>query len=74
MLTSSHIFLGLISSTFVSDLYGLIQRILYLICIGPYYIFTVPLIKQRVLINGPVYGVSYLYAAWLVSMNLSPTL
>ena len=31
MLTLSYIFSGLMSSTFVSDLYGLIQRILYLI-------------------------------------------
>ena len=35
---------------------------------------AVPLIKHCVIKKGPSYGVSYLYAAWLVSMTLSPTL
>ena len=43
MLTSSYIFSGLISSTSVSDLYGLIGRILCLIYVGPYCIFIRPL-------------------------------
>ena len=73
MLTSPHIFLGLISPKFVSDLYGLIRRILYL-NFGPYCIFTVPLVKHCVIKNGPVYGVSYLYAACLLIMTSSPTL
>ena len=74
MLTSSHIFLGLISSTFVSDLYGRMQRLLCLICITPYYIFTVTLEKHRVIKDGTLYGVSYFYVAWLVRTTLSPTL
>ena len=47
MLTSLHIFLGLISSTFISDLYGLMQHILCLICIIPYCKFTAPLEKNH---------------------------
>ena len=66
--------LTLISSTFVSDLYQLIQRIWCLICIGPYFIVTVQLVQHRVITNGPVYCGSYFYAAWLLIMNLSPTL
>ena len=74
MLTLSDIFLGLKSSTFVSDLYGLMGRILYVISTTPHSKFTVPLVKHRVIKNGPVYGVSYLYAVCLWSMTLSPTL
>ena len=74
MLTFSHIFLGLISSTFVSDLYGLIRRMLCLFFIGPYFIFTVPLLKHDVITNAPLNGVSYLYVSLLLSMNLSLTL
>ena len=74
MLTLSHIFLGLTSSTFVSYLYVLIQYILCLICIGPYCIFTATLLKHRFITNGPLYGVSYLHAAWLSSMAFSFTL
>ena len=46
----------------VSDLYDLMQRILYLICIIPDCKFTVPLLKHCVIVNGPAYGISYLYA------------
>ena len=63
MLTSSYIFSGLISATFVSDLYGLIQRILYLIFVGPYCNLTVPLVKHCVITNGPLNDVSCIYAA-----------
>ena len=45
MLTLSQIFLGLISSTFVSDLYGLIRRILYLIYVAPHCNETMPLLQ-----------------------------
>ena len=63
MMTSSHIFLGLISSTFVSDLFGSIRRIFYLIFVRPYFNVTAPFIKHRVIINGPFDGISCLYAA-----------
>ena len=53
MLTSSHIFLGLISSTFVSYLYGLIRHVLCISSIGPYCKFTMPLVKHGVITNGP---------------------
>ena len=71
MLKSSHMFLVLISSTFVSNLYGLIRSILCFVCIGPYCIVTVPLVQHWVITNGPLYGVSYLYAALLLSITLS---
>ena len=74
MLTASSIFIELIYSTLVSDLYGLMQRILCLIYVAPYFNVTVPLVKHCVITKGPLYGVSYLYAVWLVSMNLSRTL
>ena len=74
MLTSSYIFLGLIPSTFGSYLYGLIRSILYLIFVRPYCQFTAPIGKHHVITNGPLDGVSYLYAAWLLSMTLYPTL
>ena len=74
MLTSSEIFIELKSSALVSDLYGLMQLILYLICVALYYKFTMPLVKHCVIAKGPLYGVSYLYAVWLLSMTLPPTL
>ena len=74
MLTLSYIFYGLKSSMFVSGLYGLILRILYLIFDGPYCNGTVPLVKHRVIKNGPLYGVSYLCEVWSVSMTLYPNL
>ena len=46
MLTASFIFFGLKSSTLVSELYGLLRRILYVICIAPYCNIIVPLIKK----------------------------
>ena len=45
MLTSSDIFFELKSSTWVSDLWGLMRRILYLIFISLYCYVTVPLVK-----------------------------
>ena len=74
MLTPSHIFPGLIYSTFVSDLYGLIRCILFPIYIGEYCILTVPLIKYRVITNWHLYGDSYLYLEWLLIMTLSTML
>ena len=74
ILTSSEIFIELKSLSLVSDLYGLIRRILYLIFVGPYCKCTVPLVKQCVITKEPLYGVSYLYTVWLVSMTLSLTL
>ena len=62
MMTSSDIFFELIYLTLVSDLYGLIQHLLYLIFVGPHCKFTMPLVKHRVITNGPVYDVSYFYA------------
>ena len=59
MLTSSDIFLGLISSTFVSALCVLMRRILCLIFIAPHCKFTVPLVKHCVITKGPVYGFSF---------------
>ena len=59
MLTSSDIFFELKYSTLVSDLYGLIN---------------VPMVKHCVITKGPLYGVSYFYAVWLLRMNLSLTL
>ena len=59
MLKLSHIFWGLISSMFVSYLYGLIWNILYQICFGPYCIMTTPLVQHCVIKNGSLYGVSY---------------
>ena len=58
MLTLSHIFPGFISSTVVPYLYGLIRRILFLICIGPHCNVTVPLVQHGFIANGPLYEVS----------------
>ena len=44
MFTSEEIFFELESLTAVSDLYGLMQGILYVICVAPYCNFTVPLV------------------------------
>ena len=74
MLKVSYKCFELESSTLVSNLYGLMWHILYLICIAPHCKFTVPLVKQCVIKNGNLYGVSYLYAVWLVRMTLYPTL
>ena len=73
MLTLSDISFELKSSTLVSNSYGLIRHILYLISVAPYCKFTVPLLKHCVIKNGPVYRVSYLYSVCLVIMTLSPT-
>ena len=45
ILTLSNIFIELKSSSSVSDLYGLMQRILYVIFVAPYCSITVPLAK-----------------------------
>ena len=74
MLTVSSIFIELKYSTLVSDLYGLMRRILCLISITPHYKFTVPLVKHCVITKGALYGVPYFYAVCLVSMTLSPDL
>ena len=74
MLTASNIFFELEYSTLVPDLYELIRRKLYLICVAQFCNFTVPLVKHSVITNGPVYGVLYFYAVCLVIMMLSPTL
>ena len=64
MLTASLIFIKLKSLTLVSDLYGLMQRTLYLISVAPYCKFTVPLVKHCVTTKGPLYGVSCFYTVW----------
>ena len=74
MLKASNILIELKSSTLVSDLYGLMQRILYRISVAPYCSITVTLVKHFVITKGPLYGVLYFYAVWLLSMTLSPTL
>ena len=61
MLKSAHIFSGLISSTFVLDLYGLIRRIFCLIYIGPHFNVTVPLGLHSFIENGPLYGISNIF-------------
>ena len=73
MLTLSEILFELESSTLVSYFYGLIRRILYVICVAPHCNFTMPLVKYCVITNGPLYGVLYLHAVWLVSMMSYPT-
>ena len=55
--------LELISSTFVSDVCGLMRRILYINFIAPHYNVTLPLVQHRVITNEPLYGVSFLYSA-----------
>ena len=50
------------------------QHILYLFCVAPQYIITVPLVEHRVITNETLYGVSYFYAVWLLSMTLFMTL
>ena len=74
MLTSLDIFFEIKSSTLVSNLYGLMRRILCLIFVGPYFNITMPLVKHCVITKVPLYGVSHFYALWLLSMTLSPTL
>ena len=74
MLTPSNIFIELKSSTLVSDLYGLMQRVLSLISVAPFCKSTIPFVKQCVITKGPLYGVSYLYAVWLVITMLYPNL
>ena len=59
---------------FVSDVYGLMRIILYLIFFAPYYNVTVPLVQQCVISNGLLYVVSYLKSELLLRMTLSPTL
>ena len=68
-----HIFQHLISSAFVSDVNGLIRRIIYLIFIAPHCNVTIPLAQHCVIINWPLCGVSYLKAALLLRINLSLT-
>ena len=74
MLTSSDIFFELESSNLLSNLYGLMKRILYLIFVRPYCKFTVTLATYYVITKGSLYGVLYLYAVCLVSMTLFLTL
>ena len=61
MLTSSDIFIELEYPNLVSNLYGLTQRILCLIFVGPHCKFTVTLVKHYVITKGALYGVSYFY-------------
>ena len=59
MLTVPYICFGLKSSTLVFDLYGLMRRILYIICITLYCNITVLWVKNCVITKGPLNGVSY---------------
>ena len=61
MSTLSHILSGLISSTFVLDLYELMRRILCLICIGPHCNVTMLLVPHGFIVNGTLYGVSHIF-------------
>ena len=74
MLKESSIFIGLKYSNLVSDLYGLMRRILYLISVAPYCRIIVTLAKHCVIKKMPLYGVSYFYAVRLFRMTLYPTL
>ena len=74
MLKTSFKFIKIKYSTLVFDLYGLMRCILCLISVAPYLKFTVILVIYCVITKGTLYGVSYIYAVWLVSMTLSPTL
>ena len=74
MLKASSICFGFKSSTLISDLYGLMRPILYVIFIVQHCSSTMPLVKHGVITKGPLYGVSYFYAVWIVIMTLSPTL
>ena len=74
MLTQSYIFSGLISSMFVSYLYGLMRCILCVIFTAPYCNMNLPMVKHCVIPNGPWNGVLYFYAALLLSMTLSSAL
>ena len=74
ILTSSDIFMGLISSTFVSDLFELMRRILHFICIAPHCKSNVPLVEQRPIRNGPCMSFHICKALFLLSMTLSPNL
>ena len=74
MLTSSEIYFELKYSTLISNLYGLMRPILYIIYVAPYCKCTVPLVRHCVITNVQVYGVSYLYSLCLTRMTLSPTL
>ena len=74
MLTLSHIFSGVISSTFVSYLYGLMWHILCLIYIIPHCNVNMPFVHHCIIKNGPLYRVSYFYAVLLLRINLAPTL
>ena len=66
MLTLSHICSGLIYSTFVLDLYGLIRHISCLIYIGPHCNVTVPLVQDGFIANGPLYGVSNILLSFII--------
>ena len=81
MLTSSYVFSGVISSTFVSYFYGWMWRILYLIFITPHYTLNVKLVKQCVFTNGHLMEfhicMQHIYLAWHLSSafkSLSSTL
>ena len=74
MLTLSDIWFKLKPTTLVSYLYGLMQRILYVIFVAPYCKCTVPLSKHCVITNVIVYVVSYLFAVCLLRMTIPPTL
>ena len=48
--------------------------VLYLLFMSPYCNATVPLVKHFILLNVPIYGVSYLKAELSLIVNLSPIL
>ena len=70
----SSVFYVFTSLTLVSDLYGLMRRILYLIFVAPYCNSTVPLVKTVLSQMGPYTTFYISYAVRLMSMKLSPTL
>ena len=71
MLISLYIFLLLISSTCVSDVYGFIWHIICIMFIGQNSNVTMLLVQHRVIRNGPLYVISYLSAELLGNMTLS---
>ena len=64
----------LISSLFVSDVYGLKCYILYLISVATYYNVTMLVVQHWVISTDPLYRFSYLKSELLSSMTLSQTL
>ena len=73
-MTSSDIFFEIKYSILVSDLYGLIQRILRLIFFGPYCNITLPLENRCVITKGALIRRVIFVCSVVSEQDLSPTL